>query len=234
MPVALGGPPRERPDRILPGLPIPDWHPVGWRSTQPSGTTLRQPASGNLSMRTLKPRSAGVAAGLLAARDPPVLFHQIVLHVPEHRGFGRQPSHRAQSSLPTSAAPRVLADSAAGACAMRSGWANSPPSFARRARLPKPKPDRVTVFQALLETGQARNRSQLARIPRCSRAWVTKVFVAGIVVPVEPPGTPDSRRGWLSGGTPSRTANPMPVVGTGEHHQGCSQAADESWGRTPP
>jgi hypothetical protein len=43
-------------------------------------------------------------------------------------------------------------------------------------RRPQRKPDRAPVFQAMLDTGQARNRADLARLLGCSRAWVTKVL----------------------------------------------------------
>ena len=41
---------------------------------------------------------------------------------------------------------------------------------------PEPKPDRVAVFQAMLDTGLVSNRAELARALGCSRAWVTRVL----------------------------------------------------------
>ena len=41
---------------------------------------------------------------------------------------------------------------------------------------PEPKPDRAAVFQAMLDTGQVRNRAELARLLGCSGAWLTKVL----------------------------------------------------------
>ena len=42
------------------------------------------------------------------------------------------------------------------------------------------KPERRIIFQAMLDTGQARNRAEVARLLGCSRAWVTKVLGAGV------------------------------------------------------
>jgi hypothetical protein len=43
---------------------------------------------------------------------------------------------------------------------------------------PEPEPDRAAVFQAMLDTGQVKNRAELARALGCSRAWVTRVLGA--------------------------------------------------------
>jgi len=43
---------------------------------------------------------------------------------------------------------------------------------------PEPRPDRAALFQAMLASGQARNRAELARLVGCSRAWVTRVLGA--------------------------------------------------------
>ncbi len=44
---------------------------------------------------------------------------------------------------------------------------------------PERKPDRKALFQAMLDSGQARNRAELAQFLARSRAWVTKVLGAG-------------------------------------------------------
>jgi len=46
----------------------------------------------------------------------------------------------------------------------------------RPAPAPEPRPDRIALFQAMLASGQVRNRAELARALGCSRAWVTKVL----------------------------------------------------------
>jgi DNA invertase Pin-like site-specific DNA recombinase len=40
----------------------------------------------------------------------------------------------------------------------------------------EPTPDRAAVFQAMLDTGEVRNRAELARALGCSKAWVTRVL----------------------------------------------------------
>jgi hypothetical protein len=37
-------------------------------------------------------------------------------------------------------------------------------------------PERASRFQAMLDSGEARSRADLARLLGCSRAWVTKVL----------------------------------------------------------
>jgi hypothetical protein len=41
---------------------------------------------------------------------------------------------------------------------------------------PEARPDRAVLFQAMLDTGQASSRAELARLLGCSRAWVTRAL----------------------------------------------------------
>lgn len=43
-------------------------------------------------------------------------------------------------------------------------------------RTAETKEERANRFQRLIDTGQARNRAEVARLLGCSRAWVTKVL----------------------------------------------------------
>ena len=52
------------------------------------------------------------------------------------------------------------------------------PEVSDRPPAPQPLPDGAAVFQAMLDSGQAGSRAELARAPGCSRAWVTKVLGA--------------------------------------------------------
>ena len=63
-------------------------------------------------------------------------------------------------------------------CPMRVRFGRTyPPPAVRRAARPRECPaERVERFRRMIESGEVRNRAELARRLGCSRAWISKVL----------------------------------------------------------
>ena len=115
------------------------------------------------SVAAILPATVGPKFGLLVAGSP---------RTPKIRTFG----------LPLSVAFYVAGPTGMGGRLRRRDLRHAfspgdlPSEGGERQRQPEPEHDRAAVFQAMLDSGKAQNRAELARLLGCSRAWVTKVL----------------------------------------------------------